>query len=191
MEKKVKTKKRNVKDFINKDYIDEDGNAVVDVIINDKSELFSPYSQKMLLKREIFLYLDTIADPIPNDYPLIINFVVKDLSQINQAYVKEALKRYYWFSFKEMESNLRKDVFLAAGYFFAGLLLIIMNAFFNVFMQEPWFEVLSNLVIVISWVLIWEAFSNLVIGRRLKVTDKNNERQMALAEVRFIDKIEG
>ena len=33
-------KKRNVKDFINKDYIDEKGDAIVDVVINDRSQLF-------------------------------------------------------------------------------------------------------------------------------------------------------
>ena len=69
---------------------------------------FSPYSNKMLLKNEIFTYLDTIADPIPNIYPLVINFIVTDLSTINQEYVKEALKRYYWFSYKVMESKLRR-----------------------------------------------------------------------------------
>src|SRR5690606_27169103 len=86
-----KNKKKKVIDFINKDYIDENGNAIVDVVINDRSELFSPYSNKMLLRREIFLYLDTIADPIPNEYPLIINFIVKDLNILNQEYVREAL----------------------------------------------------------------------------------------------------
>src|SRR5690554_1508653 len=104
MERK-RRKKRNVKDFINKDYIDDNGNAIVDVVINDRSELFSPCSNKMLLKNEIFTYLDTIADPIPNIYPLIINFIIKDINMINQEYVKEALKRYYWFSYKAMERS--------------------------------------------------------------------------------------
>src|SRR5690606_19792490 len=104
MERK-RRKKRNVKDFINKDYIDDAGNAIVDVVINDRSQLFSPYSNKMLLKNEIFTYLDTIADSIPNIYPLVINFIVKDLSTINQEYVKVALKRYYWFSYKDRKST--------------------------------------------------------------------------------------
>ncbi len=181
-------KKDKVKDFINKDYIDDNGNAVVDVVINDPANLFSPYSAKMLLKRDIFLYLDTIADPIPNDYPLIINFVVDDLTKVDQNYVREALKRYYWFSYKEMERNLLKELLLSLLYFFIGAILLTVDAFFNAG-NNPWFTIISNLVIVISWVFIWEGFTQLFIGRRAKIVDMTNERQMALATVRFISKI--
>jgi len=185
--KLFKKKRDRVKDFIHKDYIDEHGNAVVDVIINDTSNLFSPYSDKMLLRREIFLYLDIIADPIPNIYPLIINFVVDDLTKVDQEYVKDALKRYYWFSYKEMERQLKKEFWLSILYFIIGSGILLANAFFNVG-SNPWLVALSNLAIVISWVLIWEGFTNLFIGRRLKIMDMQNEKQMAIAEVHFIQK---
>ncbi len=186
----IKKKKKGVKDFINKDYIDEFGNAVVDVIINDRSELFSPYSNKMLLKREIFLYLDTIADPIPNDYPLIFNFVVKDLSILNQEFVREAFKRYYWFSYKEMEKNLRRDILFVFIYLLLGISLIIGFNFFDfslIGVTGAWVKAIESFVTIITWVLVWEAFSQLIIGRRHKVMDMLNEKQMAIAEIRFFE----
>ena len=64
---------------------------------------------------------------------------------------------------------------------------MLANAFFNVG-SNPWLVALSNLAIVISWVLVWEGFTNLFIGRRNKIMDMQNEKQMAIAEVHFIQK---
>ena len=185
-------KKRNVKDFINKDYIDDHGNAVVDVIISDRSQLFSPYSNKMLLKNDIFTYLDTIADPIPNIYPLVINFIIKDINSINQSYVVEALKRYYWFSYKAMEAKLRRDFIFIFIYFILGLLLIIG---FNVInfdllgINQTWQNVISSIVTIFVWVIVWEAISQLIIGRKDKKEEMLNEKQMALAEIKFYESL--
>jgi len=185
-------KKRNVKDFINKDYIDEKGDAIVDVVINDRSQLFSPYSNKMLLKNEIFTYLDTIADPIPNIYPLVINFIVTDLSTINQEYVKEALKRYYWFSYKAMESKLRRDFIFIFVYFILGLLLIIgfnLINFEELGINSTWQSVIDSVITIFVWVIVWEAISQLIIGRKEKKDEMLNEKQMALAEIKFYESL--
>ncbi|OED58619.1 hypothetical protein [Acholeplasma laidlawii] len=185
-------KKRNVKDFINKDYIDEKGDAIVDVVINDRSQLFSPYSNKMLLKNEIFTYLDTIADPIPNIYPLVINFIVTDLSTINQEYVKEALKRYYWFSYKTMESKLKRDFIFIFVYFILGLLLIIgfnLINFNELGINSTWQSVIESVITIFVWVIVWEAISQLIIGRKEKKDEMLNEKQMALAEIKFYESL--
>jgi hypothetical protein len=181
-------KKEHTKDFINKDYIDLEGNAVVDVIIDDRSKLFSPYSDKKLLNREIFMYLDTIADPIPNIYPLIINFVIPDLDKIDKSYVRDALKRYYWFSYKEKVMALRNEMVVSLLFLFIGFLLLIFGSVFIIEQTSSFMKVFSNFVVLLSWVFLWEAIRHLLVGRREKVVDKNNERQMAYAEVRFISK---
>lgn len=185
-------RRRMVKDFINKDYIDDNGNAIVDVVINDKSQLFSQYSNKMLLKNEIFTYLDTIADPIPNIYPLVINFIVKDLNTINQEYVKEALKRYYWFSYKSMESKLKKDIIFIFLYFLIGIGLIIGINFTNfeaLGINGTWPAIIDSFITIFVWVLIWEAISQLIVGRAEKKEEMLNEKQMALAEIKFYESL--
>lgn len=180
--------KEQTKDFINKDYIDENGNAVVDVIINDRSTLFSTFSDKKLLNREIFMYLDTIADPIPNIYPLIINFVIPDLDKIDKSYVRDALKRYYWFSYKEKVTALRNEMLFSTAFLFIGFSLLVFDSLIIIEQTSSIMKVVSNFMVLLSWVFLWEAIRHLLVGRREKVIDKNNERQMAYAEVRFINK---
>lgn len=180
--------KEQTKDFINKDYIDENGNAVVDVIINDRSTLFSTFSDKKLLNREIFMYLDTIADPIPNIYPLIINFVIPDLDKIDKSYVRDALKRYYWFSYKEKVTALRNEMLFSTAFLFIGFSLLVFDSLIIIEQTSSIMKVVSNFIVLLSWVFLWEAIRHLLVGRREKVIDKNNERQMAYAEVRFINK---
>jgi len=181
-------KKEHAKDFINKDYIDSDGNAVVDVFIDDRSKLFSPYSDKKLLNREIFMYLDTIADPIPNDYPLIINFIIPDLDKVDKAYVKDALKRYYWFSYKDKVKAMRNETFLSILFLMIGFTLLVFDSLVIIEQTSSLMKVFSNFAVLLSWVFLWEAIRHLLVGRREKVIDKNNEKQMAFAEVRFINK---
>jgi len=180
--------KEQTKDFINKDYIDENGNAVVDVIINDRSTLFSTFSDKKLLNREIFMYLDTIADPIPNIYPLIINFVIPDLDKIDKSYVRDALKRYYWFSYKEKVTALRNEMLFSTAFLFIGFSLLVFDSLIIIEQTSSIMKVVSNFMVLLSWVFLWEAIRHLLVGRREKVIDKNNEKQMAYAEVRFINK---
>jgi hypothetical protein len=181
-------KKEQTKDFINKDYIDDAGNAVVDVIIDDRSKLFSPYSDKKLLNREIFMYLDTIADPIPNIYPLIINFVIPDLDKVDKSYVRDALKRYYWFSYKEKVIALRNEMLFSLAFLIVGFTLLVIDSLIILEQTSSIMKVVSNFMVLLSWVFLWEAIRHLLVGRREKVIDKNNERQMALAEVRFLSK---
>jgi hypothetical protein len=181
-------KKEQTKDFINKDYIDDAGNAVVDVIIDDRSKLFSPYSDKKLLNREIFMYLDTIADPIPNIYPLIINFVIPDLDKVDKSYVRDALKRYYWFSYKEKVIALRNEMLFSLAFLIVGFTLLVIDSLIILEQTSSIMKVISNFMVLLSWVFLWEAIRHLLVGRREKVIDKNNERQMALAEVRFLSK---
>ena len=146
----------------------------------------------MLLKNEIFTYLDTIADPIPNIYPLVINFIVTDLSTINQEYVKEALKRYYWFSYKVMESKLRRDFIFIFVYFILGLLLIIgfnLINFEELGINSTWQSVIDSVITIFVWVIVWEAISQLIIGRKEKKDEMLNEKQMALAEIKFYESL--
>lgn len=181
-------KKEHTRDFINKDYIDSDGFAVIDVIIDDRSKLFSPYSDKKLLNKNIFMYIDTIADPIPNIYPLIINFIIPDLDKVDKSYVRDALKRYYWFSYKSKEKALFHEMLFSLAFLVMGFALLVFDSIVLIDPNSSIMKVISNFMVLLSWVFLWEAIRHLLVGRREKVIDKNNDRQMAYAEVRFISK---
>jgi len=179
-------KQRKVRDFINKEYINDDRTAEIDVLLPDSSKLFSPYSSKKMLNREILLYIDSIADPIPNVYPLIINFLVNDPDKINQEAVKDALKRYYWLSYQDKARFIVKRTILAIIMFILGIAAFLFPQYIPVlFPGYQLLEIFSDFAILVSWLFLWESITHFLIGRKELVLDRDNEKQMALAAIKF------
>jgi hypothetical protein len=169
--------------LIYEDFI-ENGNAIVDVNLNDDDEMFSPYSKKKLLNPKILAYLDEITDAIPNNYPMIINFIVKKTSKIDREFVKLALRRYYWLSFKKKQKGLLKESIESIAMLVVGLTIVMWYSF----NQDIQFFFLQEMVFLASWILTWEGIGHFLVGRKDKVKDRDDEEQLALAKVTFEEK---
>lgn len=180
---KRKNRKEIVDKFILDNYIDENGNAVVTVNLSSRKDLFSPFSKGRTLNKSILDYLDSVADPIPNTYPLTIKFVVDDKSRINQTYVRDALKRYYWISYQQMARDLSDDFVSTFKYLLIGAAAFAINLFI-----PTGYQFVSEMFVLISWIFLWESITQFLIGRKEKIVDRDNERQMAHANVIFVNR---
>lgn len=180
--RKMEEKRGTVKDYINSEYIDENGHAVVDVDLVDDDNLFSPYSNKKMLNPEILTYIDSVVDPIPPDIPVIINFIVDESSTLDQAAIRSGFRRYYWLSYKAKAKTLRRMTILSIILFLVGVgiftLYYSMKSVLGDFFA-------SEIVLIASWVFVWEGVNRFFLGRREKKIDMINEGQMAVALVTF------
>jgi hypothetical protein len=183
-----KKSKKTAEQFIFEDYIDDKGNAVINVDIKRTSDLFSPYSNGKMLNHEILKYLDTVADPIPNKYPLLINFIVTNKEKVNQAFVKKALKRYYWLSYKQKVKKMRKEGRFSILLLLGGLMSLSLGIVFRVDSTSIIASILNEFSFLIAWIFLWESISNFVIGRQEKIIDRDDEKQMAVAKIYFKNK---
>lgn len=127
-------------------------------------------------------YIDSQADPLPPEIPLIINFIVDDVSKVDQDYIQIAIKRYYWLSYKSMTKDLNRINVTSALFLLMGIGILVLYETLN----RLNIDILANQVILIgSWVFIWEAVSRFFFNRRAKQVERINEGQMAVATVRF------
>jgi hypothetical protein len=175
-------KRGSVRDFVEHEYIDDDGNAIIDVNIEEDENLFSPYSDKKVLNPEILHYIDTLADPLPAYLPLIVNFIVDDKSKLDQDFIKTAFKRHYWLSYKQMSHELRRISITSIILFLVGCAILVVYYLLDRY-QIDFFA--NEIILIASWVFIWESVSRFFFGRREKQIDRINEGQMAVAVVRF------
>jgi len=180
--KQMEEKRGTVIDYINSEYVDESGRAVVDVDLVDDDNLFSPYSNKKMLNPEILDYIDSVVDPIPPNIPVTINFIVDESSTLDQNAIRAGFKRYYWLSYKEKKREMIRMTILSVILFLVGVgilaLYYILREGLNDFFA-------SEIVLIASWVFIWEGVNRFFLGRREKVIDMINEGQMAVAQVTF------
>ena len=180
--RKMEEKRGTINDFINSEYIDESGNAIVDVDLVDDDNLFSPYSNKKMLNPEILNYIDSVVDPIPAYIPVIINFIVDENSTLNQSEIRAGFKRYYWLSYKAKAKSLRRLTILSLILFLIGV--GIFSLYYAVkSMVGDFFA--SEIVLIASWVFVWEGVNRFFLGRHEKRMDMINEGKMAVAMVTF------
>jgi len=178
----MEEKRGSVRDFVEHEYIDDDGNAIIDVNLEEDDNLFSPYSDKKVLNPDILHYIDTLADPLPPTLPLIVNFIVDDQSKLDQDFIKQAFKRHYWLSYQQMRYELRRISITSLIFFLIGCSILVIYYL----LDRNQVEFFANEIILIaSWVFIWESVSRFFFGRRNKKTELINEGQMAVAVVRF------
>lgn len=172
----------SIGDFVENEYIDENGAAVINVQLNNTDNLFSPYSDKKVLNLDLMHYIDSQADPISPEIPIIINFIVDDVNKIDEVYIKRAIKRFYWLSYKSMTQELRRITITSAILFAIGIGITVIYQT----LSRLNIDLFANeIILIVSWICIWEAFNRFTFNRRAKQIERMNEGQMAVATVRF------
>ncbi|HNX16252.1 MAG TPA: hypothetical protein PKO28_02660 [Bacilli bacterium] len=172
----------SIGDFVENEYIDENGAAVINVQLNNTDNLFSPYSDKKVLNLDLMHYIDSQADPISPEIPIIINFIVDDVNKVDEVYIKRAIKRFYWLSYKSMTQELRRITITSAILFAIGIGITVIYQT----LSRLNIDLFANeIILIVSWICIWEAFNRFTFNRRAKQIERMNEGQMAVATVRF------
>jgi hypothetical protein len=178
----MEKKRGSVLEFVENEYVNEDGAAVINISLKNADNLFSPYSEKKVLNPELMRYIDSQADPLPPHLPLVINFIVDDVSKVDQEYIKIAIKRFYWLSYKAMTQELRRISITSLVFLSIGIGIMVLYEILNRLNVDIF---INQLTLIASWVFIWEAFSSFMFNRREKQVERINEGQMAVATVRF------
>jgi hypothetical protein len=179
-------KYKNIQEFIEKDFLDKKGNAVINIDLKNEEDLFSPFSEKML-NPEILNYLDTLSDPIPPKYPLIINFILENTEIIDVEYVKDALRRYYWTKYENKRKKIKTQIAFNISAILIGFTSMLFGLFFKPTLASPFFVFFTEFSFLISWLFLWEGISNF-IGINDKIKDRDDEKQMAAAKLRFLNR---
>jgi len=181
-------KNKKMEELILKDFIDLKGNAYVNVILPNNKDLFSPYSDRKMLNHDIIRYLNDITDSIPTKYNLIVKFIVPNKRKIDQESARIALKRYYWLSYEQKRKNIFKLISSNIALMIAGLLALIFGIIFNGVEAQFFFKFFIEFSFLVSWILLWESITNLFIGLKDKLKDRDDEKQLAMAKILFRDR---
>jgi hypothetical protein len=179
-------KYKNMEDFIRRDFLDKKGNAVINIDLKEEEDLFSPFSEKML-NPQILNYLDTLSDPIPSKFPLVVNFILEDISQIDTDYVRDAMRRYYWTSYESKKKKLKRQTMSNIALMVMGGMSMLFGLFFKPDNNNAFFTFFTEFSFLISWLFLWEGISSF-IGYGDKIKDRDDEKQMAQAKIRFFNR---
>ena len=174
------SRKSRLDSRIRRDYI-ENGIATVYCCISSYNDIISKYSAKGQegLNLDFVDYLQDVADPIPDECPIVLNIIGNCLTEDEKDTIVEIIRDDFSYKLgsveKEQEHELKVFFFMLIGSIIAGILLALTD-----FLDE----VPREIFVVLFWFFGDRMFESFFItGRELR-----KERRLAgrLASIKVI-----
>ena len=177
------SRKSHIDSRIRRDYI-ENGIATVNCCISGYHDVISTYSAKgqESLNFDFIDYLEDSAEPIPDEYPLVLNIIGNCLSDEEKKSITEIIRDDFSYKLgiveKELEREFKMFLFMLIGSLIAGILLAMTD-----FLEE----VPREIFVVLFWFFGDRMFESLFItGRELR-KEKRLAGRLASIKVIFSD----
>lgn len=167
-------------------HVFDDGKAYINVDLTKCESPFSIYSYDNRINPEIYDYINQETFFLPVDIPVVINF--DDDGKYDEA-MKEKIKRvvirHYSLEYEDKRYELHK--FRRFGVFCGIIGIAVMAAYLglSVAFSGQSYQVLFEVLQIISWVFIWESVDRFALTGLDQVVGVLNAGQLALVEVQF------
>lgn len=171
--------------YIDEEYMDADGYAVIDINLYDGLALYDPLSmgRQLELSQELYDFIERKAYILPAQLPLKLRFHGGGLSAEEQERIRRLLIEHYTVSLHDKMWDKRINRRKLVGMTAVGLLFLSMYFYFALKREDELFlEVLS----VIGSFALWEAADCLMLERRDINTEIRNIAQHLTQEVVFV-----
>ena len=184
--KLFESRKSNIDSRIRRDYI-ENGIATINCCISGYHDVISTYSSKgqESLNFDFVDFLESSAEPIPDEYPLVLNIIGNCLSDEEKETIEETIYEVFCYKLgmveKEQERESKVFIFRIVGSIIAGVLLAI-TAFIEHLPQE--------IFLVLFWFFGDRMFQSIFVTRRELRKEKRLAGRLASIKVIFSDTCE-
>lgn len=171
--------------YLEKEYLDEDNNAVIYVNAYDGIEWFDKLSigNQVTLNQDIYDFIDRKAYYIPIRYPIIIQFVNVDLNEKEQNQIIRLIKEHYTLILNDKRIDLHFNFITILSLFTLGIILLII--YFTINIAEVG-EIISEVLSIAASFALWEAVDYFLLERKDISKERLNAGQLSISEIRFI-----
>ena len=181
--RKNKKIKFSEKDYIEKNYIVEEGKAIIPIEIKSADDLYMKHDYKRLeLSHDICDYIEEIAYMIPINTDLVLEIHCPKLTEEQQEKVRKTIKINYGVEIDDIDYDInmldkRTLVLLLFGF----ALLVI-----NMLLVNHLTPLVSQLLDVIWWVGIWNSAEIQLFDKNDCKWERLNYQQIYESEIVFI-----
>lgn len=177
----------SMEDYLEKEYLDKDNNAIIYVNAYDGIEWFDKLSigNQVTLNQDIYDFIDRKAYNIPIRYPIIIQFVNVELKEKEQNQIISLIKEHYSLILNDKRIDLHFNFITILSLFTLGIILLII--YFTINIAEVG-EILSEVLSIAASFALWEAVDYFLLERKEISKERLNAGQLTISEIRFITK---
>ena len=184
LNQKIKELKKNV-EIAEEIEETENGNAIIDIAVNDLDDFYSPYSPKgyKLLNPEMIDYIDEYSKGIPAKQELTLRISAQNKSDDSKDRIEKTIRRTYAEKIASVNDDLRRNLMSSIIFMIVGLIFLVGVIITSTYeFSEAIYEVLD----IIAWVFIWEAVDTFFMERHKKRVEKIKYAKIAVSEIIFV-----
>ena len=171
------------KDYVERNYIRDDGKAVIPIYLNNIDSLYMKHDYKRLvLSDEMCDYIEEVASIIPFKYDIVLQFHCPQIDIEEQERIKKVIKNNYGMEIDDIDYESRINGYISAGLFIIGVVFLI----FAYAVEETAFEIIREFLFIISWVILWDLVEDFIFTNNKRRIQRLNKLQLYDSQVEFI-----
>jgi len=171
-----------VRDYIENEYIDSEGFAVIAIHPKNRESIFHPFSASDKVSPELYGYIESLTYPINSYIPLKIIFEEDFLSPNEQQELVRIILNHYKLKLYEKDVELKLNLLRTFSLLAIGAFLYSMSFWLSTIKTGPF---LHEIVSIGATFAVWESVSHWIIERKNLRLQWMNAGQLATMNIDF------
>ncbi len=171
--------------LINKDIeLDEEQRAILEIKINDKTEILSPFylDKKEVINEEFASFLDNAIKAVPPKKKINIKLTCENMSKDEEEICVKAIRNYYYNKTIDTQRRIKNNSMI-----FGLMIILSILSLVALFLVEYFnaFWLITEIFDIIAWVFVWEAVDIIAFQRSLIIYERNRHLALYNAKISF------
>lgn len=178
--KKIKFRE---KDYVERNYIRDDGKAVIPIKLESIDNLYMKHDyKKLVLSDDVADYIEEIASIIPFKYDIVLEFHCHQISDDEQERIKKIVKNNFGMEIDDIDYENRMSGYISIILFIVGIaILIIAYA-----LEGKILELIDELLFIAGWVVLWDMMESIIFTNNERKIKRLNKLQLYDSKVEFV-----
>lgn len=163
----------------------EDGKAIIEVGAKNYDSIISPYCVKnyLTLNSDFADYIETNTKQVPlkDDLQLDI-YLDSEPTKTQKINITNALRVHFAEKIATQKAASKRNIFAALLLLLFGAAILVVCFLSQLYETN---EIFTNLIDILAWVLVWDAFEKLIFERRKDTVEQVNNFRIMKARVIF------
>lgn len=171
------------KDYVEKNYIRDDGKAVIPIYLNDIDSLYMKHDfKKLVLSDEMCDYIEEVASIIPFKYEIVLEFHCTEISEDEQNRIRKIIKNNYGMEIDDIDYQRRMSAYISFGLFILGMVILILAYA----LENTVIEIIKEFLLIIGWVVLWDLVEDIIFTDNKRKLERLNKLQLYDSKVEFV-----
>lgn len=178
--KKIKFRE---KDYVERNYIREDGKAIIPISLDSIDNLYMKHDyKKLVLSDDVADYIEEIASIIPFKYDIVLQFHCHKISEEEQDRIRKIVKNNFGMEIDDIDYENRMGGYISAILFIVGIVIFIIAYA----LEGKILKIIDEFLFILGWVIIWDMLESIIFTSNERNIKRLNKLQLYDSKVEFI-----